>query len=162
MPALAHCSVKPSFTFTAEKPSSGSVRCNVKACNKQTSVVKSERQVLRRELLASLSLNGMYIATFYLLPDLEAQATNGEQGLRGETELGAAFATSTEETTNPLIQRLLERSKANKEKNDKERLEDYYRRNYKDYFNFIRGGFGGRKNMTAAERDIVTWLESNK
>eukprot|EP00232_Nephroselmis_pyriformis_P021745 CAMPEP_0182871418 /NCGR_PEP_ID=MMETSP0034_2-20130328/11115_1 /TAXON_ID=156128 /ORGANISM="Nephroselmis pyriformis, Strain CCMP717" /LENGTH=114 /DNA_ID=CAMNT_0025003969 /DNA_START=1 /DNA_END=342 /DNA_ORIENTATION=+ len=36
----------------------------------------------------------------------------------------------------PLIQELLKRSQDNKEKYDKERLDDYYARNFSDYFRF--------------------------
>ncbi|EFJ29674.1 hypothetical protein SELMODRAFT_410384 [Selaginella moellendorffii] len=39
---------------------------------------------------------------------------------------------------NEFVQKLLERSKANKEKNDRERLESYYKRNYTDYFEYIK------------------------
>ena len=42
--------------------------------------------------------------------------------------------------TSPLIAELLERSKANKEKYDKERLDSYYRRNYEDYFALRKRG----------------------
>jgi hypothetical protein len=39
---------------------------------------------------------------------------------------------------------LLERSKANKEKYDRERLESYYRRNFKEYFQFEAGAARAR------------------
>lgn len=42
--------------------------------------------------------------------------------------------------TSPLIAELLERSKANKEQYDKERLDSYYRRNYEDYFALRKRG----------------------
>eukprot|EP00793_Prasinoderma_coloniale_P004282 PRCOL_00000042-RA len=47
--------------------------------------------------------------------------------------------------TSPLIAELLERSKANKEKYDKERLDSYYRRNYEDYFALRKRGEGKGK-----------------
>eukprot|EP00240_Pyramimonas_obovata_P007279 CAMPEP_0118940534 /NCGR_PEP_ID=MMETSP1169-20130426/31675_1 /TAXON_ID=36882 /ORGANISM="Pyramimonas obovata, Strain CCMP722" /LENGTH=153 /DNA_ID=CAMNT_0006885049 /DNA_START=181 /DNA_END=639 /DNA_ORIENTATION=- len=44
-----------------------------------------------------------------------------------------------EDEDSPLIQALLAKSKENKDKYDKERLEDYYRRNFTDYFDFVAG-----------------------
>ncbi|KAL3677927.1 hypothetical protein R1sor_020883 [Riccia sorocarpa] len=65
---------------------------------------------------------------------------------------------------NALIRKLLERSKANKEKNDKARLDDYYRRNFKEYFEFIEGTVQRKKpeDLTEAERGIIEWLKKNR
>ncbi|KAG0612236.1 hypothetical protein M758_6G012000 [Ceratodon purpureus] len=70
--------------------------------------------------------------------------------------------TAEEAATNPLIQKLLATSKANKAANDAARLEDYYRRNFKEYFEFVEGSVRNKKEMTPAEKAIVEWLAKNK
>ncbi|CAA7393810.1 unnamed protein product [Spirodela intermedia] len=63
-----------------------------------------------------------------------------------------------------LLQKYLEKSKANKAKNDKERLDSYYRRNYKDYFELVEGSNQGKKDelLTESEKEIRRWLEKNR
>lgn len=43
------------------------------------------------------------------------------------------------ESRKALLQEYLKKSKENKEKNDKERLDGYNKRNYRDYFGLIEG-----------------------
>lgn len=74
----------------------------------------------------------------------------------GEVEGPAAAA------KNELIQKLLERSRANKAKNDKERLDDFYKRNYKEYFEFVEGSVRNKKELSEAEKGIVEWLAKHK
>ncbi|KAL2641487.1 hypothetical protein R1flu_009074 [Riccia fluitans] len=73
-------------------------------------------------------------------------------------------ATDTPAEGNALIRKLLARSKANKEKNDKARLDDYYRRNFKEYFEFIEGTVRRKKaeDLTEAEKGIIEWLKTNR
>ncbi|KAG6506235.1 uncharacterized protein LOC121982626 [Zingiber officinale] len=63
-----------------------------------------------------------------------------------------------------LLQEYLKRSKENKEKYDKERLDDFYKRNYKEYFEFIEGSVRDKKEeaLSEAEKDILKWLKKNK
>ncbi|XP_008790241.1 uncharacterized protein LOC103707504 [Phoenix dactylifera] len=63
-----------------------------------------------------------------------------------------------------LLQEYLKRSKENKARNDKERLDDYYKRNYKDYFELIEGSARDKKEelLSESERGIRAWLEKNK
>ncbi|XP_056163522.1 uncharacterized protein LOC130136926 isoform X2 [Syzygium oleosum] len=62
-----------------------------------------------------------------------------------------------------LLKRYLKKSEENKEKNDKERLESYYKRNYKDYFEFVEGSLRNKKEqLTESEKAILDWLRSNK
>lgn len=56
----------------------------------------------------------------------------------------------------------LKKSQENKEKNDKERLENYYKRNYKDYFGALEGSLKQKKELTETEKGILEWLEKNK
>lgn len=56
---------------------------------------------------------------------------------------------------------LLEKSKANKDKYAKERLDDYYKRNYKDYFEFVEG-FVKQGELTEAEKGMMEWLKKNR
>lgn len=45
-----------------------------------------------------------------------------------------------------------------------QRLDDYYKRNYKDYFELIEGSVRGKKDELLSESDkgIREWLEKNK
>lgn len=77
--------------------------------------------------------------------------------------LSPDWAAAEEENSkkNDLIERLLQKSKANKDKRAKERLDDYYKRNYKDYFEFVEGTVKPGK-LTEAEKDIMEWLRKNR
>ncbi|KAJ1293755.1 hypothetical protein BS78_01G093300 [Paspalum vaginatum] len=68
------------------------------------------------------------------------------------------------ESRKALLQEYLNKSKENKEKNDKERLDDYYKRNYKDYFGLIEGPAREKKEeeRTESEKRILEWLDKNK
>ncbi|KAK9828736.1 hypothetical protein WJX72_001805 [[Myrmecia] bisecta] len=66
--------------------------------------------------------------------------------------------------TSPLIQGLLEKSLANKEKYRAQRLQDYYRRNFKDYFDFEGGSVqAGKARGLSPEttQKIQQWLKDN-
>ncbi|EPS70223.1 hypothetical protein M569_04540, partial [Genlisea aurea] len=69
----------------------------------------------------------------------------------------ALFADSRSE----LLNRYLKKSEENRAKNDKERLEDYYKRNYGDYFRSLEGGLKGKTDLTETEKRILEWLEKN-
>ncbi|CAD6206526.1 unnamed protein product [Miscanthus lutarioriparius] len=68
------------------------------------------------------------------------------------------------ESRKALLQEYLKKSEENKEKNDKERLDDYYKRNYKDYFGLIEGPAREKKEeeRTESEKRILEWLDKNK
>lgn len=91
----------------------------------------------------------------------------GEFGRRGFF-LSAAFASSPavaselNDSKSALIQKYLKKSEENKAKNDKERLDGYYRRNYKDYFEFMEGAFENKEKLTEAEQGILDWLKANR
>ncbi|KAL5561396.1 hypothetical protein UlMin_031143 [Ulmus minor] len=62
-----------------------------------------------------------------------------------------------------LIQKYLKKSEENKAKNDKERLDSYYKRNYKDYFEFEGEYLKAKQGeLSEAEKGILDWLKSNK
>ncbi|KAF8019907.1 hypothetical protein BT93_G0563 [Corymbia citriodora subsp. variegata] len=62
-----------------------------------------------------------------------------------------------------LLDKYLKKSDENKAKNDKERLESYYKRNYKDYFEFVEGSLRNKTDqLTESEKGILDWLKSNK
>uniref|UniRef100_A0A7I4BCW6 Uncharacterized protein n=1 Tax=Physcomitrium patens TaxID=3218 RepID=A0A7I4BCW6_PHYPA len=82
-------------------------------------------QTSRREAITRLA-----IASGAALLSLVA-ATDAAHAAAGEIE------TAEEAASNPLIQKLLETSRANKAVNDAARLEDYYRRNFTEYFQFV-------------------------
>lgn len=45
-----------------------------------------------------------------------------------------------------------------------QRLDSYYKRNYKDYFEFVEGSLNGKEGqqLTESEKGILDWLKSNK
>lgn len=44
-----------------------------------------------------------------------------------------------------------------------QRVDSYYKRNYKDYFEFIEGSLKGKDGkISEAEKGILDWLEANK
>ncbi|XP_006650539.1 photosystem I reaction center subunit N, chloroplastic [Oryza brachyantha] len=85
---------------------------------------------------------------------------------RGLLTLLASTAAIPEasESRKALLQEYLNKSKENKEKNDKERLDDYYKRNYKDYFGLIEGPARQKteEELTESEKRILEWLDKNK
>ncbi|MQL69907.1 hypothetical protein Taro_002187 [Colocasia esculenta] len=113
----------------------------------------------------------------------------------------AAALSEVDDSQKALLQKYLEKSKANKAKNDKEvellpssqlirsvhqnrwsqtsyraddgwsffffysqRLDSYYKRNYKDYFDFVEGANRGKSDELLSESDkgIRRWLENNR
>ncbi|KAK3193066.1 hypothetical protein Dsin_024376 [Dipteronia sinensis] len=88
----------------------------------------------------------------------------GRRGLLLSTALAAAPPPQLNDSTNQLLKKYLKKSEANKEKNDKERLESYYKRNYKDYFEYMEGTLKGKneQQLSESEKGILEWLQANK
>ncbi|KAK8659729.1 hypothetical protein V6N13_029923 [Hibiscus sabdariffa] len=90
----------------------------------------------------------------------------GDIGLarRGLILSAVASAPQLSDSGTELIKRYLKKSEENKAKNDKERMDNYYRRNYKDYFEFVEGTLSGKEEqqLTEAEKGILDWLKANK
>jgi hypothetical protein len=66
--------------------------------------------------------------------------------------------------TSPYIQGLLAKTAAKKEERTQERLNDYYKRNFKDYFEFEAGSIRTGKARGISEdsqKAILQWLEKN-
>lgn len=61
--------------------------------------------------------------------------------------------------TSPLVQDLLRRTAEKKEDRKKERLADYYRRNFSDYFTFTEGNMKDLSPET--QQEIKEWLKNN-
>ncbi|KAJ3697609.1 hypothetical protein LUZ61_001314 [Rhynchospora tenuis] len=78
--------------------------------------------------------------------------------------ISVAAVPDASESQKALLQEYLKRSKENKTKNDKERLDSYYKRNYQDYFGFIEGSVKDKDKdqLTESEKDILEWLRKNK
>ncbi|OMO63398.1 Photosystem I PsaN, reaction centre subunit N [Corchorus olitorius] len=76
----------------------------------------------------------------------------------------AAAAPQLSDSGNELLKKYLKKSEENKAKNDKERMENYYKRNYKDYFEFVEGTIKGKseEQLTESEKGILDWLKANK
>ncbi|KAK9690513.1 hypothetical protein RND81_09G133500 [Saponaria officinalis] len=80
------------------------------------------------------------------------------------TLFAAAVVVDTSDSRTALLQKYLKKSEENKEKNDKERVENYYKRNYKDYFGFVEGTLRAKDKdqLSESERGILEWLDKNK
>lgn len=88
-------------------------------------------------------------------------------GRRGILQVAVVIAVAVPEAGSSrlaLLQEYLERSKKNKAKYDKERLDDYYKRNYKEYFDLVGGAVERKKeeDLSEAEKGIREWLRRNK
>ncbi|KAK1275147.1 hypothetical protein QJS04_geneDACA016026 [Acorus gramineus] len=101
-------------------------------------------------------------------PVLKPAAHDNESGRR--TLLSFLFATATiatpeaSDSKKALLQKYLKKSQDNKEKNDKERLDGFNKRNYKDYFGFIEESIRGKKEeeLSESEKAILEWLKNNQ
>ncbi|KAF7044017.1 hypothetical protein CFC21_053303 [Triticum aestivum] len=76
----------------------------------------------------------------------------------------AAAIPEAGESRKALLQDYVKKSKENKEKNDKERRDAVYKRNYKDYFGFMEGPVREKpaEELTESEKGILAWLDKNK
>ncbi|KAL1192583.1 hypothetical protein V5N11_025710 [Cardamine amara subsp. amara] len=76
----------------------------------------------------------------------------------------SSFLAAALTTSDQLLQKYLKKSEENKAKNDKERLDSFYKRNYKDYFEFVEGSIKGKTEaeLTESEKRILEWLKANK
>ncbi|KAA8545759.1 hypothetical protein F0562_020790 [Nyssa sinensis] len=84
----------------------------------------------------------------------------GRRGLLVSTMIAAS---QVNDSRTELLQKYLKKSEENKAKNDKERLDGYYKRNYKDYFGFVEGSLKGKKEeLSESEKGILDWLQRNK
>ncbi|KAL2324294.1 hypothetical protein Fmac_023352 [Flemingia macrophylla] len=90
--------------------------------------------------------------------------TNLELGRRGLLLSTAIATTQVPDSRTQLLEKYQKKSQENKEKNDKERLDSYYRRNYKDYFELMEGTLKRKEDgqLSDTERGILDWLQKNK
>jgi len=64
--------------------------------------------------------------------------------------------------SSPYIQELLRRTDEKKDERKAARLNDYYRRNYGDYFQFMEGSNMNNSGIDAeTQKQIKAWLEEN-
>ncbi|CAK9315708.1 unnamed protein product [Citrullus colocynthis] len=93
-----------------------------------------------------------------------AGSANGRRGLllSAIAAVAAAPEEAMDSRTELLKSGYLKKSEENKEKNEKERLESYYKRNYKDYFEFVEGSVKNKNELSEAEKGIIEWLKRNK
>ncbi|KAF7144372.1 hypothetical protein RHSIM_Rhsim05G0092500 [Rhododendron simsii] len=87
-----------------------------------------------------------------------------EIGRRGILVSTVFVAAQVSDPKSELLQKYLKKSQDNKAKNDKERLDSYYKRNYKDYFEFVEGSLQGKQaeELSESEKGILEWLKRNK
>ncbi|GAA0173329.1 hypothetical protein LIER_26969 [Lithospermum erythrorhizon] len=108
--------------------------------------------------------------TRHLFP-IGFQAPGAKQGQRrisanahGRREILTAsliVALQVNDSRTELLSKYLKKSEENKTKNDKERLESFYKRNYKDYFGLLEGTLRQKTEdqLTEAEKGILEWLD---
>ncbi|CAH2036290.1 unnamed protein product [Thlaspi arvense] len=91
-------------------------------------------------------------------------ASTTDLGRRNILFSSSSFIAAALTTSDQLLQKYLKKTEENKTKNDKERLDSYYKRNYKDYFEFVEGSIKGKTEaeLTESEKRILEWLKSNK
>ncbi|EXB33541.1 hypothetical protein L484_011132 [Morus notabilis] len=90
-------------------------------------------------------------------------ATTTDIGRRGLFLSTVVAALQVSDSRTELLKKYLKKSEENKAKNDKERLNSYYKRNYKDYFELVEGTLRGKEGeLSEAEKGIRDWLQSNK
>jgi len=76
------------------------------------------------------------------------------------TAPSSAFALeANEQTDSQFVQNLLQKTNEKKEERAKERLEEYSKKNFKDYLAFVDNGRAAR---TENDAKIKEWLEKNK
>ena len=71
----------------------------------------------------------------------------------------------TDPATSPLVQELLRRTEENREARYKERLDDYNRRNFADYFDVVDKGYNGKQateNDEAIREQLQRWRAQGK
>ncbi|KAL7109115.1 hypothetical protein ACP275_06G155300 [Erythranthe tilingii] len=90
--------------------------------------------------------------------------SNNKGGGRRELLLSSTFTTTAIvlDSQTQLLNKYLKKSEENKAKNDKERMDSYYKRNYKDYFQLLEGDLRQKKDLTESEKGILEWLDKNK
>ncbi|ESQ30483.1 hypothetical protein EUTSA_v10011862mg [Eutrema salsugineum] len=91
-------------------------------------------------------------------------ASTTDLGRRNILFSSSSFLAAALTTSDQLLQKYLKKTEENRTKNDKERLDSYYKRNYKDYFEFVEGSIKGKTEaeLTESEKRILEWLKSNK
>ncbi|CAA7048340.1 unnamed protein product [Microthlaspi erraticum] len=96
--------------------------------------------------------------------DTKRDSLTADFGRRNVLFSSSSFLAAALTTSDQLLQKYLKKTEENKTKNDKERLDSYYKRNYKDYFEFVEGSMKGKTEaeLSESEKRILEWLKSNK
>ncbi|XP_057963844.1 uncharacterized protein LOC131154991 [Malania oleifera] len=90
-------------------------------------------------------------------------ATSADMGRRGLLLSTVIAAPQASDSRNEILKKYLKKSEENKAKNDKERLNSYYKRNYKDYFELVEGSLKGKTEpLSESDKGILDWLRRNK
>lgn len=76
--------------------------------------------------------------------------------------MSTATALVVADSRTELLDKYLKKSQENKAKNDKERMDNYYKRNYKDYFELLEGSLKQKDELTESEKGILKWLDKNR
>ncbi|KAK4435933.1 hypothetical protein Salat_0756900 [Sesamum alatum] len=94
------------------------------------------------------------------------EAKAEKKGGRRELLLLSTVTTTTvllvADSRTDLLNKYLKKSEENKARNDKERLDSYYKRNYRDYFGLLEGDLKQKKDLSDSEKGILEWLDNNK
>lgn len=122
----------------------------------------SRRRLLLLSLASVASGAAVLAGNSPCLADEIADPSNAPEGVQDVRARGVQSSIDAD-ANNPFIQDLLRKTEAKREERKRERLQDYYRRNFSDYFSFemgnARGGNQGLSEETIEK--IRQWQKDN-
>ncbi|KAK9844161.1 hypothetical protein WJX81_006477 [Elliptochloris bilobata] len=139
----------PGTLALACSPNSSRHGCRTVKCGLCCSAAQSEQA---QHPLPVLQTRRAALASMFLLTGLAAPAS------AEPAKLKRSAADGVDNSTSPLVQRLLESSASNKDKYNKERLDSYYRRNLREFF---ASPASVRGLSAETKQRISEWLEKN-
>ena len=122
------------------------MNCNACSSTRNSSLPGNDRSMTRRRII---SIPAMLPAlTLFPIKPVLASALVTNKEVANESS--------------PLIQEMLKRTEEKREERKAERLADYYRRNFGDYFSFEAGSNMDRKGLSPeTQAKNKRWLEEN-
>ncbi|XP_028767701.1 uncharacterized protein LOC114725367 isoform X1 [Neltuma alba] len=86
--------------------------------------------------------------------------TTSRRGLLLSSLAAASLTDQVPDSRTLLLKKYLKKSEENRDKNDKERLESYYKRNYKDYFELVEGTLKAKQQDQLSDTEKVWCIQT--